>query len=151
MRFRLVNNDPVDAPQPNLKHKESAPIESTHPKFDIPPQKAPIANSPQPTTQSSPNFANTMPLQMPMHPGMVPNMMQMSPNQNMQMPYMGQMVMMPTQMGMMPAPFMMPPHMNQPNFNQFNPTANYANNKPAGNDVKGGQTQPRAQPVVQNK
>lgn len=67
----------------------------------------PTAKTPQPVNTASPNMTHSMPFQMPppMH-GMPPNMMYMAhnPNQNMSMPFMGQMVMMP-QMGMRP-PFM---------------------------------------------
>lgn len=146
------NNEAVEEPEPKLKHKESAPVEPTQPKLEIPYQNIPAASSPQPAMQSSPNFPNSLPLQMPMHPGMMPNMMHMPQNQNIQMPYMGQMVMMmPTQMGMRPTPFMMPPHMNQPNFNQFNPNVNFANTMPPGVDNKGFVMPPGGQPLAQNK
>lgn len=72
-----------------------------------------------------PNNLSNSPLQMPqpMYPGMAPNMPNMPnmmpgnfPNQNMQMPMMGQMIMMMPQMGMAPQPFMMQQPMN-PNMN----------------------------------
>lgn len=152
MRFLLVNNETVGVPEPNLKQKDSAPIQSNQPKLEIPSQNIPIASSTQPAMHMPPNFPNTLPLQMPMHPGMMPNMMHMPQNQNMQMPYMGQMVMMmPTQMGMRPTQFMMPPNMNQPNFNQFNPNINFANTMPAAVDNKVPAMQPGSQPLAQNK
>lgn len=120
MIILIGNNAPVEmVSDPRLKHQESAPLDASQTKVDTSNYPKPSTKTPQPVNTSSPNMAPGAPMQLPpgMHPGMHGNMMQMpqNPNQNMQMPFMGQMVMMMPQMGMRP-PFMMHAPMPQQNF-----------------------------------
>ena len=123
-------NKPDSMSQDNTK-KQS---EAYHPIQNI--QQT---QSQQPTNNASQNMPNTMPQQIhPMHgqmpQGIPPGMMQMSgnpQNQNMNMPFMGQMVMMMPQMGMRP-PFMMQTPMHPQN---YPPQQQTAQNNPKQSNI----------------
>lgn len=136
---------------PTNERQDSAPLEPTPNKVDVQEPGKLQAKTPQPTNTASPNMGQAPPLQMP--PGMHPNMMHMGqhPNQNMPMPFMGQMVMMmPPQMGMRP-PFMMPIPPNQPGQNMQmkneQPGAKAGSQAPVQNPVSGSPQKQMAVPL----